>query len=90
MKNPRTFGCAFDLMTMDDEEFAETFVYMSKLRDKGVNGPDSPEVEIFDLKKDDFDNISTFMDWLKTCAEEISLSEETNQSAWWKEKQNGI
>ena len=81
-----TFGVAYQLMTMNDEDFAETFAYAMKLRDKGVNGPDSPEVGLFELKKEDFEEISPFMDWLKDCAIEISTSEETNQSAWWKQK----
>ena len=83
-----TYEAALTLMTASDEEFAEIFAYASKLHSNGVNGPDSviPSSEPT-LTKEDFENIETFMQWLKDCAVEIATSEECDLSAWWKQEE---
>lgn len=85
--------CAFALMTFDDVEFAEFFVYADKMNKKGINGdgtyeyPDDLTITSDDVKKfiDKFMYGTSFMDELKEWAREIIADEDVVSYAWWKE-----
>lgn len=64
-----------------DEEFAETFVLMNKIKKEERN---DVVVETEDMLNF---NAKEFAEWLADCLDEIIFSEEVDQSAWWKQKE---
>lgn len=63
-----------------DEEFAEVFVLMNKMRDENKTDVDITQEDM--LQFNEFE----FCSWLKFCLGEIIDSDEIDESAWWKKE----